>query len=72
VIDNVLRPILIRKGADLPLPLIIAGVIGGLIGFGIVGIFIGPVVLAVTYTLLVDWVQRGESEVDSRQPLTKL
>ncbi len=60
-IDNVLRPILIRKGgADLPLPLIIAGVIGGLIGFGIVGIFIGPVVLAVTYTLLVDWVQRGE------------
>jgi predicted PurR-regulated permease PerM len=67
-IDNVLRPILIRKGADLPLPLILAGVIGGLIGFGIIGIFIGPVVLAVTYTLLVDWVQ---SEVDSRQPLTK-
>jgi predicted PurR-regulated permease PerM len=72
-IDNVLRPILISKGgADLPLPLIIAGVIGGLIGFGIIGIFIGPVVLAVTYTLLVDWVQRGEGEVDSRQPLTKL
>ena len=57
--DNVLRPILIRRGADLPLPLIFAGVIGGLIGFGIVGIFIGPVVLAVTYTLLVDWVHDG-------------
>jgi predicted PurR-regulated permease PerM len=72
-IDNVLRPILISKGgADLPLPLIIAGVIGGLIGFGIVGIFIGPVVLAVTYTLLVDWVQRGTAEADSREPLTKL
>jgi len=66
-LDNVLRPILIRKGADLPLPLIIAGVIGGLIGFGIIGIFIGPVVLAVTYTLLVDWVESGERGVDAPQ-----
>jgi predicted PurR-regulated permease PerM len=54
-LDNVLRPILIRRGADLPLLLIFAGVIGGLIAFGIIGLFIGPVVLAVGYTLLVDW-----------------
>jgi predicted PurR-regulated permease PerM len=54
-IDNVIRPILIRKGADLPLLLIFAGVIGGMFGFGIIGIFIGPVILAVTYTLLLDW-----------------
>jgi predicted PurR-regulated permease PerM len=53
--DNFLRPILIRKGADLPLLLIFAGVIGGLIAFGIVGLFVGPVVLAVTYTLLTEW-----------------
>jgi predicted PurR-regulated permease PerM len=53
--DNVLRPILIRKGADLPLLLIFSGVIGGLIAFGIVGLFVGPVVLAVTYTLLKEW-----------------
>jgi predicted PurR-regulated permease PerM len=60
-LDNVLRPILIRKcGADLPLVLIIAGVIGGLLAFGLVGLFIGPVVLAVTYTLLVAWVRGGE------------
>ena len=45
----------IRKGADLPLLLIFAGVIGGLVAFGLVGIFIGPVVLAVTYTLLGAW-----------------
>jgi predicted PurR-regulated permease PerM len=56
VIDNFLRPVLIRKGADLPLLLIIAGVIGGLLGFGLVGIFIGPVVLAVSYTLLETWI----------------
>jgi predicted PurR-regulated permease PerM len=55
-IDNFVRPFLIRKGADLPLLLIFAGVIGGLIAFGIIGLFIGPVVLAVTYTLLKDWV----------------
>jgi predicted PurR-regulated permease PerM len=59
--DNILRPFLIRKGADLPMLLIFAGVIGGLIAFGIVGLFVGPVVLAVTYTLLKDWV--GERDV---------
>jgi predicted PurR-regulated permease PerM len=56
IIDNVLRPVLIRKGADLPLLLIFAGVIGGMLGFGLVGIFIGPVVLAVSYTLLDAWI----------------
>ena len=56
LLDNVLRPVLIRRGADLPLLLIFAGVIGGLVAFGIVGIFVGPVVLAVAYTLLDEWV----------------
>jgi len=56
MLDNILRPMLIRKGADLPLLLIFAGVIGGLIAFGIIGLFVGPVVLAVTYTLLNEWV----------------
>jgi predicted PurR-regulated permease PerM len=54
--DNFVRPALIRRGADLPILLILSGVIGGLISFGIMGIFIGPVILAVTYTLLADWV----------------
>jgi len=54
--DNVLRPILIRKGADLPLLLIFSGVVGGLMAFGLIGIFVGPVVLAVAYTLLAAWV----------------
>ena len=55
-LDNVLRPILIKQGAaDLPLLLIFVGVIGGLITFGLIGIFIGPLVLAVTHTLLRAW-----------------
>ncbi|RKT50253.1 putative PurR-regulated permease PerM [Azonexus fungiphilus] len=55
-LDNFLRPALIRRGADLPLLLIFAGVIGGMLGFGLVGIFVGPVVLAVTWTLLQAWI----------------
>ena len=54
--DNVMRPILIKKGADLPLLLIFIGVVGGLTSFGIIGIFVGPVVLAVAHKLLSAWV----------------
>jgi len=56
-LDNFVRPLLIKKGADLPLLLIFAGVIGGLMAFGIIGLFIGPALLAVSYTLLAAWVQ---------------
>jgi predicted PurR-regulated permease PerM len=55
--DNFLRPILIKKGADLPLLLVFAGVIGGLIGFGLIGIFVGPVILAVAEKLLMAWIE---------------
>ena len=53
--DNVLRPWLIKKGADLPLLLIFAGVIGGLLSMGLVGLFVGPVVLGVTWRLFEAW-----------------
>jgi predicted PurR-regulated permease PerM len=55
-LDNVIRPVLIRMGADLPLLLILVGVIGGLFAFGLVGIFVGPVVLAVGWTLMLAWI----------------
>ena len=61
--DNFLRPILIRRGADLPLLLIIVGVIGGLISMGVIGLFVGPAVLAVTYRLLESWI----GEIDDPQ-----
>jgi predicted PurR-regulated permease PerM len=63
-IDNVIRPVLIRLGADLPMLLILAGVIGGLFAFGLVGIFVGPVVLAVAWTLLSAW-------IDDEDPLAR-
>ena len=63
-LDNVIRPILIKKGADLPLLLIFAGVIGGLFAFGLLGLFVGPVILAVAYTLLDAWVAEAPDEKD--------
>lgn len=68
LLDNVLRPVLIKRGADLPLLLIFAGVIGGLVAFGVIGLFIGPTVLAVVWRLLVQWVAAGTPSDDRMVP----
>jgi len=67
-IDNVLRPLLIRRGVDLPLLLVFSGVVGGLIAFGPVGIFIGPVVLAVSSTLASAWIESGLAPLREAAP----
>jgi predicted PurR-regulated permease PerM len=64
LVDNFLKPVLIKRGADLPILLIFAGVIGGLIGFGVIGLFVGPVMLGVTYTLMRDWMQGGAESAE--------
>ncbi|GAB3629788.1 membrane protein [Pandoraea terrae] len=69
MLDNIMRPMLIRRGADLPMILILAGVLGGMLAFGIVGLFVGPVILAVTYTLLTAWIDDGLS--DTQRPGTR-
>jgi predicted PurR-regulated permease PerM len=69
-LDNFLRPFLIKRGADLSLLLIFAGVIGGLVSFGLLGIFVGPVVLAVTYRLFEAWVnEEGTPAVVQGKPV---
>lgn len=67
-LDNFLRPMLIKRGADLPLLLIFAGVIGGMLGFGLIGIFVGPVVLAVTYTLMLAWIEDALGKDEPEPP----
>lgn len=57
MLDNLLRPMLIKRGVNLSLLLILSGVLGGMFAFGIVGLFIGPVILAVTSTLLNAWIE---------------
>ncbi len=70
-LDNVLRPILIRMGADLPTPLILLGVIGGLLAFGLIGLFIGPVVLAISYRLLTAWINEVNQPINIRKDMVK-
>ena len=67
VIDNVLRPMFIKRGADLSMMLVFVGVIGGLTAFGVVGLFIGPVVLAVSYRLLEAWMARDDPGSPTRR-----
>jgi len=57
VIDNILRPLVMARGLTTPMPIIMIGVIGGIIAYGIVGIFFGPIVLSIAWAVLVIWVQ---------------
>jgi predicted PurR-regulated permease PerM len=55
-VDNILKPYLISRGGNLPLVVVLLGVFGGILAFGFMGLFLGPTLLAVAYSLLSDWV----------------
>jgi predicted PurR-regulated permease PerM len=57
LVDNVLKPLLLGRGVDVPMPVVLIGALGGMITNGIIGLFIGPVILAVGYQLFWQWVQ---------------
>ncbi len=54
--DAVLKPLMLGRGLDVPMPVILIGVIGGMLAGGLVGLFVGPVVLGIAYVLFRDWV----------------
>ena len=54
--DNVLKPMMLGRGLEVPMPVILLGVLGGMIADGLLGLFIGPVLLAVGYVLMIEWV----------------
>jgi predicted PurR-regulated permease PerM len=58
MIDNFLKPWLISQGSKMPFILIFFGIIGGALAFGFIGIFLGPSLLAVTYCLVEEWLER--------------
>jgi predicted PurR-regulated permease PerM len=70
-VDNVLKPIIISHGSNLPFMLVLLGVLGGAAAFGFVGIFLGPTLLAVGYRLVNEWVEgeagdeKGSTEVNA-------
>ena len=63
LLDNILRPFVMGRGLDTPILVILIGVIGGTISYGITGLFLGPIVLAVIWELLRAWIR--ESEIES-------
>ena len=63
LVDNVLRPLLMARGLTTPMPVIIVGVIGGAIAYGIVGLFFGPIVLSVAWAVVAAWVRGGDDSI---------
>lgn len=60
--DNVLKPLMLGRGVDVPMPVILIGALGGMVWGGVLGLFVGPVVLAVGYELYWQWVRQGSPD----------
>jgi predicted PurR-regulated permease PerM len=60
--DNVLKPLLLGRGVDVPMPVVLIGALGGMVSGGVIGLFIGPVALAVGYQLFWQWVEDVQPE----------
>jgi len=65
LVDNVLKPLLLGRGVDVPMPVVLIGALGGMVTNGIIGLFVGPVVLAVGYELFWQWVRDQPQDVGS-------
>ncbi len=60
--DNVLKPILLGRGVDAPMPVVLLGAIGGMVVSGIIGLFVGAVLLTVGYQIFMDWVNEPDTD----------
>jgi predicted PurR-regulated permease PerM len=67
-VDNILKPMLISRGTQLPFVMVFLGVLGGALAFGLIGVFLGPTLLVVGNRLLHEWSQGGVSEETPRMP----
>ena len=66
--DNLLKPFFLGRGVQVPMLVILIGAIGGLLRAGVVGLFIGPVILAIGYQLIMAWMIEGKQEDSAVQP----
>jgi predicted PurR-regulated permease PerM len=64
--DSVLKPLLLGRGVDAPMPIILLGALGGMVSGGIIGLFIGAVVLAVGYQIFMEWVDTADEETKAK------
>ncbi|MEL6210192.1 MAG: hypothetical protein AAFR44_08435, partial [Pseudomonadota bacterium] len=58
-VDNVLKPLVLGRGVDAPMPVILIGALGGMMSGGILGMFIGATFLAAGYVVFMEWVEEG-------------
>jgi predicted PurR-regulated permease PerM len=61
--DNVLKPMLLGRGVAVPVAVIFLGAIGGFVAMGLIGLFIGAIVLSVGYRLFLAWLENGDAAV---------
>ena len=68
--DNVLKPLMLGRGVAVPMPVVLIGALGGMVSGGVIGLFIGPVMLAVGYQLFWRWVreQPGQRDTGTEKP----
>jgi len=59
--DNILKPMLMGRGLSTPMLVIFIGVLGGMLAHGIVGLFIGPIILAVAWELMTAWIREDQA-----------
>jgi predicted PurR-regulated permease PerM len=64
--DNILKPMLLGRGLDIPMLVILIGAIGGMILMGMIGLFIGSVVLALAYQIFVYWMKDEKEAVPEK------
>ena len=67
LIDSILKPVLMGRGSSVPVLVIFLGVVGGTMAYGLIGVFVGPVVLAIGYVLITAWAKRPEFDVEEGQ-----
>lgn len=58
--DNILKPFLLGRGVEAPMPIILIGALGGMMSGGIIGLFVGAVLLALGYRIFIDWIDHNE------------
>jgi predicted PurR-regulated permease PerM len=66
--DNVLKPLLLGRGVEAPMPVILIGALGGMVSAGIIGLFVGAAALAVGYQLFMEWVDNPPTPIEPEQP----
>ena len=69
-LDNVLKPLLLGRGVNVPMAVIFVGAIGGFLASGIIGLFIGSVILVLGYELLLDWLELDGGAVSAENAIT--